>query len=161
MEENCRVECNMDLHLKMCDCLPYFFYNTENVETCSFKSIECMVKNRGEVALNQVSEINKTNFFQIFCATPKMMWTAHAFARPSAMARLMSYESVRLTLNSIRQQSSILSSKFAKLHQNIFTNYLPQNFSYNLTGDHMIGNLFIYKRRIFIFYSENIMFLYI
>lgn len=47
-EDNCRVECNMNQHIKTCDCLPYFFYNTENVETCSFRSIQCMVENRGE-----------------------------------------------------------------------------------------------------------------
>lgn len=48
MEGNCVVECNMQLHIKKCDCLPYFFYNTENVETCSFKQIECVLEHRGE-----------------------------------------------------------------------------------------------------------------
>jgi acid-sensing ion channel, other len=51
-EENCLVECNMALHIKTCDCMPYYFYNTENVETCSFTSIACMVKNRGKNHIN-------------------------------------------------------------------------------------------------------------
>lgn len=45
MEENCLVECNMDQYIKTCECLPYFFYNTDNIETCNFKSIECIVEN--------------------------------------------------------------------------------------------------------------------
>lgn len=49
MEENCLVECNMQLHIKTCDCLPYFFYNTENVETCNFMHIQCMLEHRGEL----------------------------------------------------------------------------------------------------------------
>jgi Amiloride-sensitive sodium channel len=49
MEENCVVACNMQLHIKTCECLPYFFYNTENVEVCDFTKIACMVNNRGEI----------------------------------------------------------------------------------------------------------------
>ncbi|CRL08251.1 CLUMA_CG020926, isoform A [Clunio marinus] len=30
-EENCYVECFMQLHIDTCGCLPYFYYNTENV----------------------------------------------------------------------------------------------------------------------------------
>lgn len=56
-EENCRVECNMDLHIKTCDCLPYFFYNTENVETCSFTKIECMIANRGKTFFKKLKNI--------------------------------------------------------------------------------------------------------
>lgn len=31
---------------ELCDCLPYFYYNTENVETCSVKQLPCIIKNR-------------------------------------------------------------------------------------------------------------------
>lgn len=65
MEENCKVECNMQLYIKTCDCLPYFFYNMESVETCDFKSIECIVLNRGELKyLELFLEIN-VNFLDI------------------------------------------------------------------------------------------------
>jgi acid-sensing ion channel, other len=72
-EENCRVECNMDLHVKTCDCLPYFFYNTENAEICSFTQIECMVNNRGKLKmllfifmLNILSIISNELFLRYF-----------------------------------------------------------------------------------------------
>lgn len=57
-DENCQVECNMELHEKVCKCLPYFFYNTESAEPCDFTSIECMIQNRSE---------NRKIFACLFC----------------------------------------------------------------------------------------------
>lgn len=63
MEENCMVECNMLQHIKTCECLPYFFYNTDNIETCSFKSIQCMVENRSELKLLKINQKFWSTFF--------------------------------------------------------------------------------------------------
>ncbi|KAG5667100.1 hypothetical protein PVAND_015099 [Polypedilum vanderplanki] len=45
-EKNCRVECKMRKIVDLCDCLPYFYYNTENIETCDVTKLPCVIKNR-------------------------------------------------------------------------------------------------------------------
>jgi hypothetical protein len=45
-EKNCRVECKMKKIVELCDCLPYFYYNTENTETCDVLKLPCIIKNR-------------------------------------------------------------------------------------------------------------------
>lgn len=60
--ENCRVECNMEMHKKLCRCLPYFFYNTENAETCDFTSIDCMIQNRSKLRKLQIFVVSHSRF---------------------------------------------------------------------------------------------------
>jgi amiloride-sensitive sodium channel len=45
-ENNCVVECKMEKIIQLCDCLPYFYYNTENTELCDVKKLQCIIENR-------------------------------------------------------------------------------------------------------------------
>lgn len=66
MEENCIVECNMLLYMKTCECLPYYFYNTQNIEVCNFNKLECIMENWGNDLETQiidwVSKVKSFNF---------------------------------------------------------------------------------------------------
>lgn len=59
MEENCRIECRMQMNIKTCSCLPYFYYNTENIETCNFLKIPCIMSLREAIKISQTD--NDTN----------------------------------------------------------------------------------------------------
>ncbi|CAO1344894.1 unnamed protein product [Diamesa hyperborea] len=43
-EENCKIECLMLQTIKYCECLPYFYYNTQNIEVCNFLKIPCLTE---------------------------------------------------------------------------------------------------------------------
>lgn len=45
---------------KLCECLPYFYYNTENIETCEISKIECIMANRAILKKIKAPEKNHT-----------------------------------------------------------------------------------------------------
>lgn len=92
MEENCIVECNMELHMKTCECLPYYFYNTDNVETCSFKSIKCMIENRGKKLRLWFLKWFVYIYSQIFCAIWRTTtFPIHVHAPHNATVKLTNF----------------------------------------------------------------------
>ena len=44
---------------ELCQCLPYFYYNTENVETCEVAKLSCIVNNR-EILKNIKAPTNES-----------------------------------------------------------------------------------------------------
>ncbi|CAG9810650.1 unnamed protein product, partial [Chironomus riparius] len=59
-EVNCQVECVMEQTMKLCECLPYFYYNTENIELCDISKLDCIVSNREVLKKIKAPEKNHT-----------------------------------------------------------------------------------------------------
>ena len=59
-EVNCQVECSMHQTMKLCDCLPYFYYNTENIEVCDISKLDWIVSNREILKKVKAPEKNHT-----------------------------------------------------------------------------------------------------
>ena len=121
MEENCLTECDMKLHIRACECLPYFFYNTQNDEPCNFLSIKCMVENRGRF----LSWFRKLKFLWIFHQIYWEIWRKlstqqriHANVRLNAKPWTTSFEWAQLTSSRKYPQAS-WSIRFSKLANDI------------------------------------------